>query len=204
MNLKKLIQLLLLPMIMTLVIKNCFRNNKILAVHNYEKNIIIKNDLCDAIVSKGDIRTLCKTWQSNAIIISKTKNQSGVRLFVEMFSEKDWLTVLAHTDSITNCPVDFFINYLEGSIEITDLDNNGQKEITFLYEKACRGGVEPADLQLIKIENKEIYTVKGKRILKIDNDKTEDKHVMSSNFLKAPKLFSDHAIKKWKEYLIEQ
>ncbi|MBQ4822425.1 hypothetical protein [Aquimarina sp. MMG016] len=208
MNLKKLTQMLML-MIMIPVIHSCAKKNKIIAISNHKKAIDNQNSLCDDRISKGSFNVLCKKWQSNTIVLSKSTYSQGEKLFVEIFpGNNQYNNILIHTDSITNCPVDFFIEYLDNSFELTDLDNNGIEEITFVYQKACRGGIEPADLRLIKIEGDDIYTIYGKRILAMDAkqhdfQKKRDNYTVSKKFAKAPQVFLNHSKKKWEEFLIE-
>ena len=48
-----------------------------------------------------------------------------------------------------NCDYDLTLEFIENSIEVTNLDNNNFGEITFAYKKACISDVSPKDLKLL-------------------------------------------------------
>lgn len=59
-----------------------------------------------------------------------------------------WKVVWRLQDFVRDCSLDFHVKYLPGSIQITDLDKNGESEGTFVYELMdCRGDVEPTTLK---------------------------------------------------------
>ena len=48
---------------------------------------------------------------------------------------------------------DLFLEFIDHSIQVTDLDNNHIGEITFAYKKACISDVSPLGLKLMILEN---------------------------------------------------
>ena len=203
MNLKKLTQMLLLTVLLPL--GSCKQKHQTTtsskaSFYSKEKN----NNACDTIQSKGGKDILCETSGQVTVSISKSNRMNGAELFIEIYNESNYkVPLLFYNDYIRHCPVDFFIDYIEGSLSFTDLDNDEIKEITLAYQKICTGGVEPADIVILKMEGKEIYTISGKRILKIDKKTTKDKHDISPNFSKAPEEFLIHSTKNWAKYLYE-
>lgn len=63
------------------------------------------------------------------------------------------------------CEFDVTVEFLPASLNISDLDENGFAEITFLYRKGCRSDVSPLDLKLILLENGEKYAIRGTTIV---------------------------------------
>ncbi|OED43144.1 hypothetical protein AB832_02690 [Flavobacteriaceae bacterium (ex Bugula neritina AB1)] len=63
-------------------------------------------------------------------IEEETSNIESKELFVNLF-KNDQLTVKVY-DKI-DCYTDGYVNYIEGSFSITDLDKDGIKETSFLY-----------------------------------------------------------------------
>jgi hypothetical protein len=54
--------------------------------------------------------------------------------------------------------------FIPHSTYISDLDNNGITETTFVYKTASRSDISPADIELIMHENENKYSLKGRTI----------------------------------------
>lgn len=116
-----------------------------------------------------------------------------------------WKVVWRLQDFVRDCSLDFDVKYLPGSLQITDLDKNGESEVTFLYELTdCRGDVEPSTLKLIMREGAKKYAIRGETILRWHSDGEE--HVeggtsrIDPSFDTAPVEFMRHAMGVWKHY----
>ena len=82
-----------------------------------------------------------------------------------------WKVVWRLQDFVCDCSLDFHVQYLSGSIQITDLDKNGESEVTFLYELTdCRGDVEPSTMKLIMREGAKKYAIRGECESACNND----------------------------------
>lgn len=108
-------------------------------------------------------------------------------------------------DSVKICPFDLEAVFLPNSLTITDLDNNGVAESTFLYKLGCRSDVSPVQLKLIMHEGKAKYVLRGETMVpatdpgkKLGGQKTVD-----TAFSLAPKVFLDHALQQWKAFVEE-
>lgn len=112
-------------------------------------------------------------------------------------------------DFVEICPFDLDATFLPKSLTITDLDNNGIAESTFLYKKGCRSDLSPVQLKLIMHEGKDKYALRGETVVpyiypeeklgKIGGQKTID-----PAFGRAPKVFLDHALRQWNAFMEEK
>ena len=114
------------------------------------------------------------------------------------------------SDFIKICPFDLELAFLPNSLTITDLDQNGIAESTFLYKLACRGDVSPAQLKLIMHEGKAKYALRGETLVNIGQleggppRKIGGKHTVDPAFNRAPKVFLNHALQQWNAFVEER
>lgn len=105
------------------------------------------------------------------------------------------------TDFIRECDLDMTVRMGHQTLEITDLDDDGTAETTFLYILACRGDVSPAEMKLIMHEGAEKYAIRG----------TMDDHPrmpgagpgemnVDPSFNRAPPAFRTFAVAHWKKF----
>jgi hypothetical protein len=106
-------------------------------------------------------------------------------------------------DFIKDCPLDLTLDFITGSLSITDLNENGIAESTFLYKMACRGDVSPSDLKLIMHENDSKYALRGNMHVKIEGFSEGGNYKVDKSFDSAPNGFLDYAKSQWKEYKTE-
>lgn len=109
-------------------------------------------------------------------------------------------------DSANTCPFDLFLTFLLNSLTITDLDNNGIAESTFLYKKGCRSDLSPDQLKLILHEGKAKYAIRGKTRVRLGgpDEKVGGQKTVDSSFDRAPKAFLDHALQQWNAFVEEK
>jgi len=65
------------------------------------------------------------------------------------------------TDFVRECDLDLALDYAPGSLQVTDVDADGIAETSYVYRKACRGGVDPPGLKLILHEGATKYAIRG-------------------------------------------
>ena len=107
-------------------------------------------------------------------------------------------------DFINDCPVDLTLEYLNGSLIITDLDKNGIGESSFLYKMSCKGDVSADDMKLLMHEDKNKYAVRGSMKLMMNGQELEKGSMMiDPAFDKAPEEFLAFAKKQWSKYKTE-
>ncbi len=95
---------------------------------------------------------------------------------------------------------------MPNSPTITDLDDNGIAESTFLYKLRCRSDVSPVQLKLIMHQGKEKYALRGETLVPTaDPDKKPGgQKIIAPAFGLAPKVFLDHALHQWNAFVEEK
>lgn len=180
-----------------------------------------KSDLPSDIKYSGNIIT-GKRWNDkngeNILILTKTKikekrvKQYGAEeniLEAELFgyhyvSDGGAFRLLWKiNDFINDCPLDLTLDFIPGSLSITDLNENGIAESTFLYKLACRGDVSPSGLKLIMHENENKYALRGNMLVKMEGINDGGTFKADKSFDTAPDGFLDYAKSQWKEFKLE-
>jgi len=75
-------------------------------------------------------------------------------------------------DAQRSCAFDISLKLLSSPI-ITDLDNNGINEATFIYKMGCRSDVSPLEMKIIVRNNKEKYALRGSMIIQMNHEKVD-------------------------------
>lgn len=111
-------------------------------------------------------------------------------------------------DFVKDCPLDLALNYNQNSLTVTDLNENGVGETTFLYRMSCKGDVSPDDLKLMMHEGKDKFALRGTTELKYKVDGKTNKdggdYKVDAAFDKAPKGFLDYAKKQWDKFKTQE
>lgn len=97
------------------------------------------------------------------------------------------------------CEFDLFLNYIYRSVELTDLDKNGIKEISFMYSLGCISDVSSVPVKLMLYDNGTKYPLRGTSRNSSDS-KEEPSYKVDKAFDKAPSGFLDFAKKQWEKY----
>ncbi len=95
-----------------------------------------------------------------------------------------------------NPPFELECDFYEESISITDLDEDGYAEATFMYFVLCTSELIPVPTKLIMLENGEKYTIKGNSYIKFFDTGGEKK----VDFANADKKLLDFANKTWEKF----
>ncbi|MFA5405027.1 MAG: hypothetical protein WC358_08840 [Ignavibacteria bacterium] len=180
-----------------------------------------KNDLPSDVKYQGSIIN-GKRWSDkngeNIIILTTTKEHStGKKGYDEEFERAKelygyqyikksdgWSQVWKINDFINNCPVDITLEFIGGSLTVTDLNNDGIAETTFLYKMACRGDVSPCDLKLIMHEGETKYAIRGSMKLFVDNRWYGGDYKVDKSFNDAPSGFLEYAKEQWNKFKTEK
>lgn len=111
-------------------------------------------------------------------------------------------------DFIKDCPLDMRVEYIPNSLSITDLNNNGIGESTFLYALGCKGDVSPDDLKLMMHEGNSKYALRGETKIEYEVDgKTFSDggdYKPDTSFNSAPAGFLDYAKQQWNKFYIQK
>ena len=105
------------------------------------------------------------------------------------------------TDFVRECELDITVQYLDNSLEITDLDKNGIAEVWIVYRIACRSDVSPATQKLIMREGETKYAIRGTTKIAMKGEEPYGGEMkMDDVFKSGKKEFKDYATKIWKKY----
>ena len=109
-------------------------------------------------------------------------------------------------DLVDICQYDLDATFLPNSLTITDLDNNGIAESTFLYKLGCRSDVSPVQLKLIMHEGKAKYALRGETMVPTTDPekKLGGQKAIDPGFHRAPKAFLDYALQQWNAFVEEK
>ena len=180
-----------------------------------------KNDLPSGVKYEGNIFS-GKRWSDkngeNIIILTTTKlHSSGKKgyddeyerskeLFAYQYIKKSdgWSQLWKVNDFIASCPVDVTLEFVEGTLRVTDINNNGIGETTFLYKMACRGDVSPCDMKLIMHEGETKYALRGQMRLFVDGGWHGGDYKIDKSFDDAPSGFLDLAKEMWYKFKTEK
>jgi hypothetical protein len=131
------------------------------------------------------------------------------------FIERTQLLTVVHTlgkkelwrakDFVEKCEFDLALELVEGSIEVTDLDDDGEAEISFLYRLGCRSDVSPLSAKLLMYEGTTKYALRGDT-----RERVSEKDFMGGSFTvdpafeKAPAKFLTFAKQQWKALIVDR
>lgn len=87
--------------------------------------------------------------------------------------------------------------FVENSLRVTDLDNNGISEVWIMYRLRCAGDVTPATMKLIMHQGKSKYSLRG-RTRAIDEG---GEYSMDETFETLPRAISEYAVNLLNEYI---
>jgi hypothetical protein len=180
-----------------------------------------KNDLPSDVKYQGSVIN-GKRWSDkngeNIIILTLTKKHgSGKKgydgedmmnreLYAYQYVKKSggWSQLWKVNDLITECPVDLTLEFFGGSLTVTDLNNDGVGETTFLYKLCCRGDVSPCDMKLIMHEGETKYAIRGTMKLFVDGGWHGGDYKVDKSFDSAPSGFLEYAKEQWGKYKTEK
>ena len=106
-------------------------------------------------------------------------------------------------DRNENCEFEKITRFNHKSSSITDLDQNGLAETTFVYYLGCSNDVSPIDAKLALLENGKKYMIRGETTLIYPGGMKEGgSYKVDPSLLKAPNVFLEHALKVWKAHTV--
>jgi hypothetical protein len=103
-------------------------------------------------------------------------------------------------DFIRDCPFDVEAAFIPGTIQVTDLDQNGHTEIWMMYLTACRSDVSPSNLKIILYEKGKKFALRGISRLQVNENGFEGgRYTFDPAFQQAPAAFRKFALDVWKK-----
>lgn len=103
-------------------------------------------------------------------------------------------------DYVKDCDFDTRFRFIDNALSITDLNNNGVKEIWIMYSLGCRSDVSPDELKLIMYEGDTKYAIRGYTLDYEQKPKQimDSKKTIDMNFKKSDKRIENFAANLWK------
>ncbi len=99
------------------------------------------------------------------------------------------------------CDADLTLEFIKKSLSITDLNNNGIAESTFLYRQGCMSDVSPLGYKLMMHEGKDKFAIRGtQKVVYEGVDPYGGETNIDKSFDSAPEGFLDYAKKEWKKF----
>lgn len=98
-------------------------------------------------------------------------------------------------DGIVGCAWDATALFLEGSVTVTDQDNDGKAELTFAYDTLCTNDLTPATRKLLVLEGTAKHALRGRAMVADDGGDYKADPFRKEAALKA------HAEARWKALL---
>lgn len=104
-------------------------------------------------------------------------------------------------DFVKDCEFDLETHFINEALTVTDLDENGIKEIWTMYRFGCKSDVSPWPLKLIMYEGNEKYAIRGEtRDYAQSYNKEEDSPKKTDVKLKnADGRILEYALNLWKK-----
>lgn len=177
-------------------------------------------------ISKNDVSTdLYKgTWHT----AKKWLDKNGENIFVISIYEKtythteepDELTKEIHgyhyvvnngenklireiQDFENKCGFDNRLHFAEGSLSLTDLNNDNYGEICFVYYLGCRSDITALDMKLMFLENGNKYAIRGTQSYEagmVAEGPVKGETNIDGNLKNAPVVFLNYAKEVWNKF----
>ncbi len=107
-------------------------------------------------------------------------------------------------DFVERCEFDLTLEVVEGSIRLTDLDDDGEPEVSFVYRSACRSDVSPLTAKLLLYEGSAKYALRGTSRERVgETEYAGGEFTVDPSFEQAPRPFIEFAKAQWKSLIVE-
>ena len=150
----------------------------------------------------GSTRQLSYSDKSGAHVVRFQFDAGRERLDVVHTVGKK--TVWSAKDFNKDCEFDRTFEVVEGSVQLTDLDDDGEPEISFIYRVGCRSDVSPITVKLLMYEGATKYALRGGSRERVgENEFMGGDFTPDPAFDKAPAKFLEFAKAQWKKLVFE-
>lgn len=107
-------------------------------------------------------------------------------------------------DFVRDCPFDITANFVDNTLQVTDLDKDGTGEVWVMYKTTCRSDVSPSSMKIIMYEGQAKHAMRGQnKVPATETTYFGGEYKFDEAFDSAPKSFREFAIKLWNENIIE-
>ncbi len=105
-------------------------------------------------------------------------------------------------DFVKQCVFDLALELYDDSVEVTDVDENGFGEISFLYKLGCRSDVSPDTAKLLLYEGPTKFALRGETREQVgETEFAGGEFQADPAFETAPAAFLDFATAKWRRVI---
>ncbi len=134
----------------------------------------------------------------DALHVSRALHVTTLRFYAD-----DWQKTADVRERVPPCALDLVAEFIDGSIGVTDLDHDGEAELTFAYRFGCGGDVSPNAMKLIMLEGRDKHALRGQsRVDPGAGGRIGGEH--KADFRKAPAAFLAHARQVWETHVDER
>lgn len=103
-------------------------------------------------------------------------------------------------DYVKECPVDMFLNFVDKTFAVTDLNKDGNAEVWIMYKVSCQGDASPIPMKIIMYQDNRKFAVRGTTRVKVSaTDFMGGEYFFDEAFKNAPAEFRQYAEKLWKQ-----
>jgi len=107
-------------------------------------------------------------------------------------------------DFINECPVEIEANFINNTLQVTDLNDDNIGEIWLMYKKVCHGDVSPSDMKVIMYQGQQKYEMVGqKKIVMADKKTYGGDYKFDKAFIDGPTIYKDFAKKLWDKNIMQ-
>ena len=104
-------------------------------------------------------------------------------------------------DYVKKCTVDMFLDFIDKTFAVTDLNKDGKAEVWIMYKISCQGDVSPIPMKIIMYQDNKKFAVRG--TTKVSAEHMGGEFTFDEAFKNAPAEFRQYAEKLWNEHKIE-
>lgn len=103
-------------------------------------------------------------------------------------------------DYVKECPVDMFLNFVDKTFAVTDLNKDGNAEVWIMYKVSCQGDASPIPMKIIMYQDNKKFAVRGTTRVKVSaTDFMGGEYFFDEAFKNTPAEFRQYAEKLWKQ-----
>ncbi|MEZ4398506.1 MAG: hypothetical protein R3B06_00700 [Kofleriaceae bacterium] len=152
-----------------------------------------------AVFSSTD--TSSSDTSSSGTLDDEPKTFRHRKIYVQYFRQLrgKWRELRMIQDGERDCEYDLEVQFLPGSVQVTDADGDGQAELSFLYDRLCASDVSPATRKLLVLEGKAKHALRGTSRVDV-GDRFEGGAYKPDGF-KKKRALQVMAEQRWAEFL---
>lgn len=159
---------------------------------------------------ENGLRWIDRAGENYLLFSTVTKEKSdlsSIYLYATHYLVKSDQVKVVRTlkDREESCEFNNNAGFDKKSFGVTDLDKNGLGETTFIYTLGCTNDPSPNDAKLALLEHGKKYMIRGEATVIFPGGmKVGGTYKVDPLLLKAPNVFLEHALSRWKALTISE